>query len=116
MPRPRRATDARFATLGAGEAAGVASGAERSNTVGVHLLHRKRDGVVSLDESDCYAHSYREHRRGHVDPIPVAPPAPAPEILWDLDPPRHVTTEALKRQFEERLEARKPRLRRTTIE
>jgi len=78
----------------------------------MRLLHRGREPDVSLHEADCYAHSYGEHVLDHVDPVRQAPPVARPEVPWDLETPRHVTTEELKRQFEERLEARRQRRRR----
>jgi hypothetical protein len=79
----------------------------------MRLLHRRQERSVALDESDCYAHSYGEHLLDHVDPVPADSSGARPEIPWDLETPRHVTTEGLKRQFEERLEGRK-RPRRAT--
>jgi hypothetical protein len=78
----------------------------------MRLLHRGDEPDCALDEADCYAHSYGQHVSDHVDR--VQPPAPSipPEIPWDVDTPPHVTTEALKRQFVERLEARRRSRRR----
>jgi hypothetical protein len=59
-----------------------------------------------LGEADVYAHSYGEHVSDHVDPVPYGPARPAPEIPWDGNSLHHVTSEGLKRQFEERLQAR----------
>jgi hypothetical protein len=75
----------------------------------MRLLRRRRDERESLGEADVYAHSYGEHVSDHVDPVPADPPQPAPDIHWDLDPLRHVTSEGLKEQFEQRLQARKRR-------
>jgi hypothetical protein len=79
----------------------------------MRLLQRRRDEEGSLGEAECYAHSYGEHVSDHVDPVPADPPRPAPEIAWEVDSLRHVTSEELKRQFEERLQARKRRARST---
>jgi hypothetical protein len=76
------------------------------NNPGMRLVHRGREPDTTLDEADCYAHSYGEHVLDHVDPVRQAPPVAVPEIPWDLETPRHVTTEGLKRQFEERLASR----------
>jgi len=72
----------------------------------MRLLHREGEPDRALDEADCYAHSYGQHLFDHVDRVRAAAPADAPEIPWEIETPRHVTTEGLKRQFEERLEAR----------
>jgi len=70
------------------------------------LLHRGDTPDRALDETDCYAHSYGPHVFDHVDRVRAVAPVDTPEIPWDVETPRHVTTEGLKRQFEERLEAR----------
>lgn len=75
----------------------------------MRLLPRWRDEEEPLDEAEVYAHSYGEHVSDHVDPVPAGPPRPTPAIHWDPRPLRHVTSEGLKRQFEERLQARKRR-------
>jgi hypothetical protein len=75
----------------------------------MRLLPRRRDEQEPLGEAEVYAHSYGEHVSDHVDPVPADPPRPTPEIAWEVDPLRHVTSEGLKRQFEERLQARKRR-------
>jgi hypothetical protein len=72
----------------------------------VRLLHRDRD-PSTLREVDCYAHVYAEGFPGHVDPIPSKPSIRAIEIEWEVETPRHATTEGLKHAFEERLAARK---------
>jgi hypothetical protein len=75
----------------------------------MRLLQRRRDEEVSLGEAECYAHSYGDHVSDHVDPVPAEASSPAPSIPWEVDPLRHVTSEGLKRQFEERLQARRRR-------
>ena len=75
----------------------------------MRLLQRRRDEDAPLGEAEVYAHSYGEHVSDHVDPIPAEPTRPAPDIPWEVDSLRHVTSEGLKRQFEERLQARKRR-------
>jgi len=75
----------------------------------MRLLHREDEPDVTLDEADCYAHSYGKHVLDHVDPVPESSTGAAPEIPWEVETERHVTTEGLKRQFEERLEARSRR-------
>jgi hypothetical protein len=72
----------------------------------VRLLHRDRERTAALAEGDCYDHSYGEGVLGNVELVahPVEPEPPA-------DPEHHVTTERLKRQFEERLAARSHRRR-----
>ena len=72
----------------------------------MRLLHRGEALEIPLDEEDCYAHSYGPHVFDHVDRVSGGAPRVGPEISWDVETPRHVTTEELKRQFEERLEAR----------
>ena len=79
----------------------------------MRLLHRNRRRAGSLGEADCYAHSYGEHVLDHVDPVRSEPAIRTPEIAWDVETLRHVTTEGLKRAFEERLEARRRRKRRS---
>jgi hypothetical protein len=72
----------------------------------MRLLHRGGEPDIALDEGDCYAHSYGKHVLDHVDRVPEGSVGAMPEIPWEVETPRHVTTEGLKRQFEERLEAR----------
>jgi len=64
-----------------------------------------------LGEAECYERSYGEHVFDHVDVVPPSHPweKGIPAIAWDDDGTAHVTTEGLKRQFEERLAARKRR-------
>jgi hypothetical protein len=76
----------------------------------VRLLPRKREESNSLAESDAYENSYGEHVLHHVEVVPSPPQEPL-EIDPFVDPHHHVTTDRLKRQFEERL-ARRPRRRR----
>jgi hypothetical protein len=70
------------------------------------LLRRDRKETDALAEGECYDRSYGEGVLGNVDLVeyPIEP-EPSP------DPEHHVTTNRLKRQFEERLAAR-PRRRR----
>jgi hypothetical protein len=68
----------------------------------------------SLSEKECYAHSYGRHRLDHVEPVRVESAARASRFVSPRETIRHVSSELLKRQFLERLEARKypPRKRR----
>ena len=75
----------------------------------MRLLQRWRDEEEPLGEAEVYAHSYGAHVSDHVDPVPVDPPRAAPDILWEVESLQHVTSEGLKRQFEERLRARRRR-------
>jgi hypothetical protein len=74
----------------------------------VRLIHR-RGRSTPLAENDVYQRSYGEHV-DHVDVIHLEPPplpleaAPEPDQV-----DHHVTTERLKRQFEERLAGRRRR-------
>ena len=54
--------------------------------------------------------SLRQQRRAEaLATVRFETPPPAPSIPWEVDPLRHVTSEGLKRQFEERLQARRRR-------
>jgi len=76
----------------------------------VRLLHRNHAAPSgSLEEGDCYERSYGESVLGHVDVVHLKPREPSSQIAWDLDPGHHVTSEGLKRQFAERLAARRRR-------
>jgi hypothetical protein len=72
------------------------------------LIHREQGRSGSLEEDDCYDHSYRKTNPGHVDVVRVEPSGLRPE---PATPPadHHVTTKRLKEQFEERLAARRRR-------
>jgi hypothetical protein len=78
----------------------------------VRLIHR-RERPNPLAESEAYEQSYGEHVLDHVDVIHLEPThvhaAPPPADAGDRE--HHVTTERLKRQFEERLAGRRRRRR-----
>jgi hypothetical protein len=78
----------------------------------VHLPHRLRPREKSLEEGECYDHSYGEHLSDHVEVVRLEPAAPRGEIPVGVETDHHVTTEHLKGQFEERLAARTRRSRR----
>ena len=63
----------------------------------------------SLEEGDCYDRSYRSGVLGHVDVVHLDASEPRAELLADTDGMHHVTSEGLKRQFAERLAARRHR-------
>ena len=75
----------------------------------VRLIHRNRAASGSLEEGDCYKHSYGEGVLGHVDVVHLEPSDPRIEIIPEVEGAHHVTTEGLKRQFAERLAARRRR-------
>ena len=72
----------------------------------MRLIHRERLREDSLEEGECYDHSYREHVSDHVEVVRLEPVGIRFEIAVELDEEHHVTTERLKDQFEERLAAR----------
>lgn len=72
----------------------------------VRLIHRERLREGSLEEGECYDHSYGEYVSGHVEIVPLEPAGVRLEIPAEVEREHHVTTEQLKRQFEERLAAR----------
>ena len=74
----------------------------------MRLLHRNRAPAGSLAEGECYDRSYGEGVLGHVDVLHVEPSEPI-EVPFELDERHHVTSEGLKRQFAERLAARRRR-------
>jgi len=78
----------------------------------VRLIHRERQREDSLEESECYDHSYGEHVSDHVEVVRLEPAGIRVEIPVEVETERHVTTERLKGQFEERLAARTRRARR----
>ena len=78
----------------------------------MRLIHRKRRGEDSLEEGECYDHSYREHVSDHVEVVRLEPTEIRVEIPVEVETEHHVTTERLKGQFEERLAARTRRSRR----
>jgi hypothetical protein len=79
----------------------------------VRLIHRKRLREDSLEEGECYDHSYREHVSDHVEVVRLEPVGIRLEVAVEFEAEHHVTTERLKGQFEERLAARTRRSRRT---
>jgi hypothetical protein len=78
----------------------------------VRLLHRERPREKSLEERECYDHSYGEHVSAHVEVVRIEPAGIRIEIPVEVDTEHHVTTASLKGQFEERLAARTRRSRR----
>ena len=78
----------------------------------VRLIHRKRPREDSLEERECYDHSYGEHVSDHVEVVRLEPGGIRVEIPVEVETEHHVTTEHLKGQFEERLAARTRRSRR----
>ena len=83
-----------------------------SDNQAVRLIHRERPREDSLEEGDCYDHSYREHVSDHVEVVRPEPAEIRAEIPVEVETEHHVTTERLKGQFEERLAARTRRSRR----
>ena len=77
------------------------------------MIHRRRPREDSLEEGECYDHSYREHASDHVEVVRLEPAPIRVEIPVEVETEHHVTTERLKGQFEERLAARTRRSRRT---
>lgn len=72
----------------------------------MRLIHRKRPSEDSLEEGECYDHSYREHSSDHVELVRLEPAGVRVEIPVEVETEHHVTTERLKVQFEQRLAAR----------
>jgi len=70
----------------------------------VRLIHRDQARTGSLEEGDCYEHSYGEHVLDHVDLVDLDHAETPVELPL---PEQHVTTKRLKLQFEERLAARR---------
>jgi hypothetical protein len=83
-----------------------------SDNQAVRLIHRERPREDSLEEGECYDHSYREHVSDHVEVVSLAPAGTRVEIPVEVETEHHVTTERLKGQFERRLAARTRRSRR----
>jgi hypothetical protein len=83
--------------------------------VAMRLLGRKEE-QEALSEKDCYAHSYGQHLLDRVDPVRLEPAAPARRLVSNVETIRHVSSEGLKQQFLERLEARKSRPRKGEAE
>jgi hypothetical protein len=75
------------------------------------LIHRERPREESLEEEECYDHSYGEHLSDHVELVRLEP-AGVVEIPLEVETEHHVTTERLMGQFEERLAAGTRRSRR----
>jgi hypothetical protein len=78
----------------------------------VRLIHRERPREESLEEEECYDHSYAEHLPDHVELVRLEPAGVRVEIPVEIETEHHVTTQRLKDQFEERLAARTRRSRR----
>jgi hypothetical protein len=79
----------------------------------VRLIRRERPREGSLEEGECYDHSYGEHVSDHVEVVPLEPAGITVELPAEVETAHHVTTERLKAQFEERLAERTSRSRRT---
>src|SRR5438067_7170232 len=78
----------------------------------VRLIHRKQPRQDSLQEGECYSHSYGEHVSDHVEVVRFESKGMrADETPVEIGIEHHVTTEHLKRQFEEKLAARSRRAR-----
>jgi hypothetical protein len=80
--------------------------ARRSDNRGVRLVGR-REEQESLSEQECYAHSYGRHLPDHVEPIRLEQAARPARLASNEETIRHVSSDLLKRQFLDRLEARK---------
>src|SRR5206468_6019496 len=78
----------------------------------VRLIHRERPREESLEEEECYDHSYGEHLSDHVELVRLEVAGVRVEIPVEVETEHHVTTQRLKGQFEERLAARTRRSRR----
>jgi len=72
----------------------------------VRLIHRERPREDSLEEGECYDHSYGEHVSDHVEVFRLEPAGIRVEVSVEVETEHHVTTERLKGQFEQRLAAR----------
>jgi hypothetical protein len=79
----------------------------------MRLIRRERPREGSLEEGECYDHSYGEHVSDHVEVVPLEPAGIRVELPAEVETAHHVTTERLKAQFEERLAERTSRSRRT---
>ena len=64
----------------------------------MRLIHRERPREDSLEEGECYDHSYREHVSDHVEVVRLEPAEIIVEIPVEVETERHVTTERLKGQ------------------
>jgi len=93
--------------------ADAAGSTNLSDNQAVRLIHRERPREDSLEEGECYDHSYREHVTDHVEVVSLEPTGTRVEIPLEVETEHHVTTERLKGQFEQRLAARTRRSRRT---
>ena len=72
----------------------------------MRLIRRERPREDSLEEGECYDHSYGEHVSDHVEVVRLEPAGIRVEVPVEVGTEHHVTTERLKGQFEERLAAR----------
>ena len=77
-----------------------------SDNEAVRLIHRERPREDSLEEGECYDHSYGEHVSDHVEVVRLEPAGIRVEVSVEVETEHHVTTERLKGQFEQRLAAR----------
>src|SRR6266705_4155322 len=94
-----------------GTAPATHDAANLSDNEAVRLIHRERPREDSLEEGECYDHSYREHVSDHVEVVRLEPAEIRVEIPVEVETERHVTTQRLKGQFEERFAARTSRSR-----
>jgi len=78
----------------------------------VRLIRRQRPREDSLEEAECYDHSYGANVSDNVEIVPLEPAGIRLEIPVQDETEGHVTTERLKDQFERRLAARTRRSRR----
>src|SRR5439155_18712513 len=67
-----------------------------SDNEAVRLIHRERLREDSLEEGECYDHSYREHASDHVEVVRLEPAGIRVEIAVEVEAEHHVTTERLK--------------------
>src|SRR6266581_4909391 len=83
---------------------------EQVDNQAMRLIRRDRAPAGSLEEGECYDRSYGDGVLGkHVDVVHVEPSESRVELLAEVDGMHHVTSEGLKRQFAERLAARRRR-------
>jgi hypothetical protein len=106
--RPPRDAHHPAASLGRAKAVFVLAqqSVNLSDNQAVRLIHRERRRDDSLEEGQCYDHSYREHMSDHVEVVRLEPAGIRVEIAVEGETEHHVTTKRLKAQFEERLAAR----------
>jgi hypothetical protein len=62
----------------------------------VRLIHRDRLRDQSLEDCECYDHSYGEHMSDHVEVVPLESAGVRVEIPVEVETEPHLTTERLK--------------------